>query len=414
MGPDLQQLMEERYGLEKAGGRDVFKKAQVFWDIYKAVDEAGIYPYFQPLERNDGPTAVFQGQTVIMLGSNNYLGLTTDPRVRQAAMEAVREYGTSFTGSRLFNGSTVLHRRLEAKIAAFMGTEDCLVFTTGYQANLGVLTGLVNEHAVAVLDKGDHASIFDGARLCKGQTLRFQHNDPADLDRVLSGVDPNTGILVIVDGVYSMEGDIATLPEILAVCQKHGARLVVDDAHAIGVIGKGGRGTASHYELKGVDLTVGTFSKSLASIGGFVCGTSDVLKYVQHHGRPMVFSASLAPPNLAAASRALDILQEEPWRVDQLQQNADYMRRELRLLGFDVGHSQTPVIPIAVGVEPLTIMFWKCLLEEGIYTNPALHPAVPKDQGMLRTSYMATHEQEHLDKALNAFKNVGRMLGIIS
>jgi 8-amino-7-oxononanoate synthase len=413
MGPDLAQIMDDRFDLEKSGDRDVFARAQTFWSMVSAFDDAGVYPYFQPLERNDGPTAIFQGQTVVMLGSNNYLGLTTDPRVRQAAMDAVRDFGTSFTGSRLFNGSTVLHRQLEAKLAAFLDAEDCLVFTTGYQANLGVLTALCNEQAVAVLDKDDHASIHDGARLAKGSTLRFNHNDVADLERVLSGIDPSTGVLVVVDGVYSMEGDIAPLPELLAVCRRHGARLIVDDAHALGVIGKGGRGTASHYELKDVDLTVGTFSKSLASIGGFVAGSKEVIRYIQHFGRSMIFSASLAPANLAAASKALDVLQEEPWRVDLLQQNAETMRRELQLMGYDVGHSTTPVVPVRIGVEPVTILFWKCLLEEGVYTNPALFPAVPRDQGMLRTSYMATHEPEHLDKALSAFRTVGRMLGII-
>ncbi len=411
---NMEKMIAERFELERLGGRDVFARSRVFWKTIDALQESEIYSYFQPLERNDGATAIYNGQTVVMLGSNNYLGLTTDPRVREAAIAAVREHGTSFTGSRLLNGSSVLHEQLEAKLAAFVGTESCTVFTTGYQANLGVLTALCNEMAVSVLDKLDHASILDGARMAKGKVLRFEHNDVEDLDRVLSGIDPDVGILVVVDGVYSMEGDIAPLPELLETCKKHGARLAVDDAHAIGVIGKGGRGTASHFQLKGVDLTVGTFSKSLASIGGFVCGDKQVIKYIQHHGRSMLFSASLAPPNIAAATKALDIMQEEPWRTEQLAEHANYMRKELRLLGFDVGESLTPVIPVRTGNEPLTILFWKCLVEEGVYTNPVLYPAVARDQGALRTSYMATHEQEHLDKALDAFKTVGEMLGVIN
>jgi 8-amino-7-oxononanoate synthase len=417
-GRELAASMAVRTSLSAIGGRDVFEKAFQF----QAADNArkmGVYPFFRPLDLNDGPEAILEGRRVTMFGSNNYLGLTTHPKVREAASQAIAKFGTSMTGSRLVNGSMKLHNQLEEKLAAFHRKESALVFTTGYQVNLATISALLsNKKCVAVIDRNDHASIYDGVRLGQAvgsRMVRYKHNDPESLDRTLSELAPDEGAFVITDGVFSAEGEIARLPELAAVVKKHGARIFVDDAHALGVIGPSGRGTAAHFGVADqIDLMGGTFSKSLASIGGWLVGERKVLDYIQHFASSFMFAASAAPPCVAAAMAALDVMQEETWRIDQLRKNYTYMREELKGMGFDVGHSETAVIPVYVRQDLRTIMMWKELLDvHGIYTNPFISPGVPPKQAMLRTSYMATHTKEHLDRGLEAFRATGKKFGVI-
>ncbi len=376
--------------------------------------ELGIYPFFIPLDETEGTEVSIEGRRLVMLGSNNYLGLTTHPLVREAAADALREFGTSCTGSRFLNGTLAIHGELERRLARFVGKEKALVFSTGYQANLGVLSSLIGRSDIVVCDKEDHASIIDGCRLALGRMARFRHNHPQDLDRVLAACPPGAGKLVAVDGVFSMGGEIVPLPEIAPVCRKHGARLLVDDAHAMGVLG-GGRGTAVHFGMVDeVDLIVGTFSKSFASIGGFVAGDEAAIHWIQHLARSLIFSASLPAPNVAAALAALDVMEREPQRVDRVNAIADRMRRGFVDLGFDVGKSQTPIIPIFIGDSLATMKAWRALFDAGVYVNVAIPPAVPPGKALLRTSYMATHTEEQMDRVLDTFSAVGRSLGLVS
>ncbi len=392
---------------------DIFSKAFSFTEAKEAM-EAGYYPYFLPLEENEGTEVEYQGHRLIMCGSNNYLGLTTHPKVKEAAIEAIRKYGTSNTGSRFLNGTLRLHKELEEELAEFVGKEAALVFSTGYQTNLGTIQAIVGRDDVVVLDRADHASIVDGAILSQGKILRFKHNDVQDLDRVLGKVDPEKGALVVVDGVYSMDGDIAPLPEMIEVCRKHGARLMVDDAHSMGVLGPQGNGTAAHFGVTdGVDLIMSTFSKSFASLGGFIAGDADVVHYIQHFGRSMIFSASIPAANAAAARAALKIMKEEPERRERLWAIAKRVKEELNNMGYDTGTSETPIIPIIIGDHLKTILVWKRLFEEGVFVNPVLPPAVPPNRSLLRTSYMATHTDEQIDRVLEAYHKVGKEMGII-
>jgi 8-amino-7-oxononanoate synthase len=415
---NLGASLNERASLANIGGKDVFEKAYAF----KTADNArkmGMYPFFRPLDLNDGPEAVINGKRVVMFGSNNYLGLTTHPKVREAAKAAIDRFGTSMTGSRLVNGSMKLHNEFEEKIAAFMGKEAAVVFTTGYQVNIATCAALLsNKKAVAVVDRNIHASLYDGVRLGQSagcRLIRYKHNDAESLDLALSRLDDSEGAFVLTDGVFSAEGEIAKLDEIVPVVKRYGARLLVDDAHALGVIGPMGRGTAHMFGLENeVDLIGGTFSKSMASIGGWLVGERKVLDYIQHFAPSFMFAASAAPPSVAAAMAAFDVMQEEAWRIDKLRENFTYMRTELAKMGFELGKTQTAVIPIYIRHDLRTLMMWRTLLEDhGIYTNPFISPGVPPKHAMLRTSYMATHERAHLDRGLEAFHKVGKKYGII-
>ncbi len=391
---------------------DIFDKCYAFTEAKEAI-AAGIYPYFIPLTENEGTEAVFRGHRLIMCGSNNYLGLTTDPRVRQAAIDAIHRYGTSCTGSRFLNGTLELHEQLEHELAEYVGKEAALVFSTGMQTNLGTISALVSRGDFVILDKEDHASLVDGAKLSFGETKRFAHQDMTELERILSRLPANKGKLVVVDGLYSMEGDIAPLPELVPLCQKYGARLMVDDAHALGVLG-GGRGTAAHFGMTDqVDLIMSTFSKSFASLGGFIAGDEPVIHYIKHHARALIFSASIPPANAAAALAALKIMREEPERIQHLAAIADYMRKGFRELGFNIGNSTTPIIPVIIGERMLTIYVWKRLFDEGVFVNPVLSPGVQPGRELLRTSYMATHTFEQMDRVLGIFEKVGKELGLI-
>jgi 8-amino-7-oxononanoate synthase len=392
---------------------DIFEKCSKFTEAKEAI-AGGYYPYFIPLTKNEGTEAVFHGRRLIMCGSNNYLGLTTHPTVRQAALDAIENFGTSCTGSRFLNGTIELHEQLERELAEWVGKEAALVFSTGMQTNLGTISAIVGRDDVVILDKQAHASIVDGAKLSWGKTVRFRHNDMADLERVLRLAPEVAGKLIVVDGLYSMEGDIAPLPEIIPLCKKYNARLMVDDAHATGVLG-GGRGTAAHFNKTGdVDLIMSTFSKSFASLGGFIAGDEDIIHYIKHHARAMIFSASMPPANAAAALAALHVMQAEPERIQRVNDIAATMRKEYLRLGFDIGKSETPVIPILIGDDMRTLVIWKALFDAGVFVNPVIAPAVPEGRQLLRTSYMATHTDEQMSRVLETFEKVGKQVGLIS
>lgn len=391
---------------------DLFKKCEDY-SAARDAQASGLYPYFIPLEESEGSLAKFNGRDLIMCGSNNYLGLTTHPEVQEAAKEAVSRFGSSCTGSRFLNGTLQLHEQLENELAEWLEKDRALVFSTGMQVNLGTISSLVGRKDYVILDRDDHASIVDGARLSYGDLIRYKHNDIDDLAGKLSRLAPERGKLLVVDGLYSMEGDIAPLPEIIPLCKQYGVRLMVDDAHAVGVLGNG-KGTAAHFGMTDdVDLIMGTFSKSFASIGGYIAGDDTVIDFIKHNARSLIFSASIPGPNAAAALAALHIMQREPERIERVNQIAATMRKEFSRLGFDIGFSETPVIPIIIGDDTLTLQTWKMLFENGVFVNPVLCPAVPPGRQLLRTSYMATHTDEQLEQVLTVFEQVGRQLGLI-
>ncbi len=391
---------------------DLFDKCYKF-NKAKLLMSQGMYPYFRVIQSAQEPEIIMNGKRMIMIGSNNYLGLTNHPKVKEAAIEAIKKYGTGCAGSRFLNGTLDIHVELEEKLARFMRKQAALVFSTGFQVNLGVISALVGKEDIVIIDKMDHASIIDGCRLSFGEIKKFRHNDLSDLERILKE-NKDKGKLIVVDGVFSMEGDIAELPEIVSLAKKYGARLMVDDAHGIGVLGKTGRGTAEHFGLeKEVDLLMGTYSKSLASIGGFIAGDEEIIHYIKHHARSLIFSASPPPASVASVSAALDIIENEPERRERLWKNTKKMLEGFKNLGFETGSSQTPIIPIIVGENEKAFMMAMMLQEEGVFANVAVTPAVPNGKALIRTSYMATHTDEHLDIVLSAFKKVGKALGII-
>jgi 8-amino-7-oxononanoate synthase len=391
---------------------DLFTKCHNFEDV-AILREAGTYPYFIPLDRSEGTEVIYEGHRIIMCGSNNYLGLTTNPKVREAAKNAIDLYGTSCTGSRFLNGNMTIIEDLERELAEWVGKEAALVFSTGMQVNLGTISALVSKDDIVILDKEDHASIVDGARLSMGKIERFRHNDVGHLERVLKSLPADCGKLLVVDGLFSMEGDIAPLPEIIPLCQKYGVRLMVDDAHGIGVLGEG-HGTAAHFGVTDqVDLIMSTFSKSFASIGGFVAGDFPVIDYVKHHARSLIFSASIPPANTATVLAALKVMREEPQMVAALQANGDFMREGFKALGFNIGNSVTPIIPIIIGDNDLTFKMWRDLFDAGVFVNPVIAPATTPGRQLLRTSYMATHTRPQLERVLETFAKVGRANGLI-
>ena len=393
----------------------LFEKCRQFTKA-KEVQAAGLYPYFKPISESEDTVVVIEGKKRIMLGSNNYLGLTHHPQVLEAASRALHRYGSGCTGSRFLNGTLDLHGQLEQALADFLGKEDCLVFSTGYSANLGLITGLVTRNDVVYLDKLDHASIVDGAKMSYGDTERFNHGDLAGLQRKLerNANKGANGAMIIVDGVYSMEGDIADIPGLVKVARKHGAALAIDDAHSIGVLGPKGDGTAAHFGMiDEVDIIAGTFSKSLASIGGFVAGSENVIHYLRHHSRPLIFTASLPPANTAGVLAALEVMQREPERREQLWANTRRLHEGFRSLGFEIGPTETPIVPVLIGPLDRTFLMWRKLFDAGVFTNPVTAPAVPITQCRLRTSLMATHSFDQIDYCLETFARIGRELGVI-
>jgi 8-amino-7-oxononanoate synthase len=380
----------------------------------KEAQAAGLYPYFTPITEAEDTVVTIHGKTKVMMGSNNYLGLTHHPKVLEAAAAALRKYGSGCTGSRFLNGTLDLHEILEARLAEFLHKEACVIFSTGYQANLGLVSGLLGKGEMAYLDKLDHASIFDGAAMSKASVVRFNHGDLAGLDKKLSEAGRPQGAMVIVDGVFSMEGDIADLPHLVPLAKKHGVALAVDDAHSIGVLGATGAGTAEHFGLTDeVDLIVGTFSKSLASIGGFVAGAEYVIHYLKHHARPLIFTAALPASNTAGVIAALEIVQTEPERRAALWENTRHLAGGLKSLGFDIGPSETPIVPVLIGPLEKTLVVWRELFDAGVFTNPVVPPAVPPSQCRLRASVMATHTPAQVDFALEAFAGIAKAVGVL-
>jgi 8-amino-7-oxononanoate synthase len=403
---------------------DLFDKCRNFTraDETKAL---GLYPYFHAIEESEGPVVQIEGRKIIMAGSNNYLGLTAHPKVKEAAIKAVEKYGTGCSGSRYLTGTLDLHVELERRLAIFMGKEDCLLYSTGFQTAQGIIPTLVEPGEYVVSDKDNHACIVAGNLIANGagslvdkdaQTVvRYKHNDMKHLEVVLSKLPLAAPKLIVSDGVFSTSGEIVDLPNMVKVAKKYNARIMVDDAHAIGVIGKGGRGTASHFGLeKEVDMTMGTFSKTFASLGGFVVGDRSVINYLKHHAPALIFSASPTPASVAAALAALDVLESEPWRIDKLMRNARKMRQGLKEMGYKIGEHDSAVVPVIIGDTEKVLYMWKMLFEAGVFVNAFIRPGVPPGLEMLRTSYMATHEDEHLDKILEVFSEVGKKVGAIN
>jgi 8-amino-7-oxononanoate synthase len=380
---------------------DLFDKCKAY-DVVKNAKEQGLYPYFHALESKQDIEVTMEGEHKIMIGSNNYLGLTGDDRVIQAGIEALEEYGSGVSGSRFLNGTLRSHIALEEHLAKYIGKEACMTFSTGFQTNLGILSAIATRDDVIICDRENHASIYDGAKLSYAKMLRYHHNDMEDLERVLKSVGDQKGKLIVTDGVFSMSGDICKLPEIVKLAKTYGARILLDDAHSFGVLGPGGRGTAAHFGLEEeVDMTMGTFSKSLASLGGFLVADEEVIEYIKHKSRPFIFSAAITPANTACAKRALEIIEEEPERVQNLIDISKYMRNKLVSYGLDLldPDSFTPIIPIYTGTQLRTLVACKMLYERGVYVNPVLPPASPEGECLIRTSYTATHTKELMDQA---------------
>lgn len=395
---------------------DLFTKCYEFTraDDIKA---AGLYPYFRAIEANEGPVVQIEGRKIIMAGSNNYLGLTSHPRVKEAAIKAVEKYGTGCSGSRYLTGTIDLHIQLEEKLAKFFGKEAVLLFSTGYQTAQGIIPTLAQRGDYVVSDKDNHACIVAGNLMAKGATaevVRYRHADMNDLERVVKKLPPEAGKLIVSDGVFSTGGAIVDLPELVRIAKENNARILIDDAHSVGVIGKGGRGTASEFDLVDqVDMTMGTFSKTFASLGGFVAGDAKVINYLKHHSPALIFSASPTPASVASAMAALEVLLEEPERVERLVRNAAKVRKCLTDAGFNVPDGRTGIVPVIIGDDELAFKFWKLLYDDGVFVNVFISPGVPPGKQMMRTSYMSSHEDEHLDFIIDAFSKIGKKLGII-
>lgn len=395
---------------------DLFKKC---YDFTRAdeIKQMGLYPYFRPIEENEGPVVQIEGRKVIMAGSNNYLGLTAHPKVKEAAVKAVEKYGTGCSGSRYLTGTLDLHIELEEKLAEFFNREAVLLFSTGYQTGQGIIPTLVQRGEYVISDRDNHACLVAGnmmAKAASAEFVRYKHNDMDDLERVIKKLPEDAPKLIVSDGVFSTGGEIIDLPKMNKIAKANNARILIDDAHSVGVIGKGGRGTASEFNLENeIDLTMGTFSKTFASLGGFVAGAAKVIDYIKHHSPALIFSASPTPSSVAATLAALDILKKEPERVDKLVRNASKMRKGFKDAGFTVIEGRTAIVPVIVGDDAIAFKMWKMLYDEGVFVNVFISPGVPPGRQMMRTSYMATHEDVHLDKILDIFQRTGKKLGLI-
>jgi 8-amino-7-oxononanoate synthase len=394
---------------------DIFEKCKNFTRAAEII-ETGNYPYFKHLSGNDGPRVEMDGRSVIMIGSNNYLGLTHDPRVIEASMNATQKYGTSCSGSRFMNGTLDLHLELEEKLAKFMNREDTLIFSTGFLANLGAISALAGKDDYIIVDRADHASIYAGTQTATGATVkRYRHNDMDHLERIISNLDKAKGKLIVSDSVFSMEGDIVNLKRMTEIANKYEARIYIDEAHGLGVLGKHGRGACEYLGLEDhVDLVMGTFSKSLGSIGGFVASSQEVIHYIKHSAQALMFTAAPMPAATAAAIKALDIIEKEPERMKRLNHISSFMRNSLKNMGFDIGHSNhTPIVPIYIRNDEKTMDFWKRLFDSGVFTNAVVSPGVPSDQALIRTSYMSVHSDQDLQKTLEIIQTIGKKLNII-
>ena len=391
----------------------IFDKVVRYNDA-ETVRRLGLYPYFREIESAQDTEVIIQGKKVLMLGSNSYLGLTSDPRVKKAAIDAIEKYGTGCAGSRFLNGSLDIHTALEKRLAAFVEKEAAIIFSTGFMANLGFIAAVVQRGDYILADRLDHASIIDGANLSFGRLKRFEHNDPASLETVLKSIPLEAGKLIVIDGIFSMNGDIADLPRIVPLAEKYNTAVMVDDAHSLGVIGPRGEGTAAHFGLQDrIDAIMGTFSKSLATVGGFIAGNAKLIDFLRHTSRALMFTASLPPASVAAVMKSLDIIEQEPERREALWENTKAMAEGLLDLRYDIGSSNTPVIPIFIGEMEKTFRMCMRLQEEGVFVNPVVPPAVPQNNSLIRISLMATHTRQQIDMALSSLKKVGREMNVI-
>ncbi len=393
---------------------DVFDKC-ANWKDYKIAKTTGLYPYFRAIEGSHAGTEVdIEGRRMIMVGSNNYMGLKDDPRVKEAALEATRRFGTTCSGSRLLNGTLAMHEELERRLARFLNKEAAVVVSTGFQTNVAALSSLLGRHDIVFSDRGNHACIVDGIRLSFGTERKYKHNDLDHLEKLLQAAPPDAAKLIVTDGVFSMEGDLCNLPRIAELAKTYGARVMLDEAHSTGVLGAGGRGTGEYFGLEdSVDLLTCTFSKSFASLGGVIAGPFEAINYIKHKARPIIFSASMTPASVAAALAALDIIEAEPQRLSRLLDIAEKMHNGFRAMGFDTGVSVTPIVPVLIGDQVKCFRFWKALYEAGVFANPVIPPAVEPGHALIRTSYMATHTDAQLDRVLETFEKIGRKLNVI-
>ena len=393
---------------------NLLQKKMSAYVLPQEVKEKGCYPYFNPIESVQDTEVLINGKKVLMFGSNSYLGLTNHPKTKEAAINAIKKYGTGCAGSRFLNGTLDLHIQLEEALAKFVGKESAIVFSTGFQSNLGTVSTLTGRHDYILIDEYDHASIIDGCRLSFSKIIKYKHKDIDSLEKELSALPKDKIKLIIVDGVFSMEGDIVNLPEIAKLAKKYDASIMVDEAHSIGVIGKNGSGSVSHFGLTDeVDIIMGTFSKSFATVGGFIAADEITINYLKHHSRSLIFSASISPANAASALAALEIIKSEPERIEQLWKNTHYAMKRLRDFGFDIGQTETPIIPIYVRDDEKTFMLTAMLLEEGVFVNPIISPAVRSDSSLIRFSLMATHTIQQIETAINKIHQVSVKLGIL-
>jgi 8-amino-7-oxononanoate synthase len=389
------------------------KQKMAGYNLPQQIMQMGLYPFFRTIESEQDTVVKIDGKDVLMFGSNSYLGLTNHPKLKEASIKAIEKYGSGCAGSRFLNGTLDIHLELEQKLAQYVGKQGALVFSTGYQVNLGVISSIPGRHDYLILDDLDHACIIDGARLSFAKVMKYSHNDMDSLEKALSRCERDKIKLIAIDGVFSMEGDIARLPEIVKLAEKYNASIMVDDAHGLGVLGKNGAGTADHFGLTDkVDLIMGTFSKSLASIGGFIAADSDTINYLKHNARSLIFSASIAPANAASVIAAVDLIQEEPERIKQLWDNTDYARQKLKEAGFDTGHSVTPIIPLLIRDDYKTFQLTKMALDQGVFVNPVVSPAVPSTSSLIRYSLMATHTREQIDQSISVLKTISEQIGV--
>ena len=392
---------------------DIFKKCYEFNRADQA-QQSGLYPYFTEIEKVEGNYVWVNDKKILMVGSNNYLGLFDDPQIKEATIAAVNKYGSSTCGSRFLNGTYSLHVELERKLAEFIGKEDTQTMSTGFQTNLGAISAIAGRNDVILIDRMVHASIMDAVRLSYAQVVKYKHNDMKSLEEMLKTIPDEKGKIIVTDGVFSMEGDLCDLPGIVKLAKKYGARIMVDDAHGVGVMGKNGRGTCEHFGLVDeVDLIMTTFSKSFASLGGFVAGDARIIHYIKHMARALMFSASITPASLASAYKALDIIQSEPWRRERLWEITRIMNKELNAMGYHTGNTETPIIPVFIRDEEKTFKLWHFLRDYGVFANPVVTPAVPPEDALIRTSFTATHTDDDLQFILEGFYQGGKAIGII-
>jgi len=393
---------------------DLFKKCEATVRTVTTALETGIYPFFTPIQSAQDHRVVIDGEEFIMIGSNGYLGLASDPRMKETVINAVKKYGSTCSGSRFLNGTLDIHIKLEKDLAGFFNKGGALVFSTGFQTNLGIISAIAGKDDVLIIDRQNHASIIDGCRLSFADIKKYPHNDMKELERLLKSLPPDKGKLITVDGVFSMEGDFSNLPEIVRLKKKYGTRLLVDDAHGIGVLGKNGRGACEHFNvLDETDIIMGTFSKAFASLGGFVVAERDVITYIKHTARSLIFSASMTPASVASAQFSLDIIKSEPERRTRLWKITERVLDGFKKIGLNVGECETPVIPVIVGQDDVCFAFWKMLFENRIFANPVIPPATPPGRALIRTSYMATHTDEDIGIVLDVFERCAKELGLV-